>query len=304
MKVGIKQLTQCVVILLKTSTTPKKDWLWMIASIFLTVLRNPNSILDRSKKESKKQFLSDYLPHRITVRGQDGILFMARPKYEDLARFLFARIVAKWEPLSVINPNENEVIIDVGANVGYYTLRLAPKVGKNGKIIAIEPDPESCELLGINCKLNSLSNVEIHNIAIADKTGDVVLYQSRTHSGTNSIFTNSFSDLESNRLTVKSTTLDNLLGEKYNAIDWIKIDVEGAELAVLRGSPKTLKITKNILIEVHEHILKLNNERPECVLEILKNNGFRITLINDNWDSETSPNQTLKCDYILGEKSS
>jgi len=184
--------------------------------------------------------------------------------------------------------------------VGYYTLRLAPLVSK-GKIISIEADPESSKMLKINCKLNNLSNVEIHNCAVTDKNGEVILYQSDTHSGINSIFLNGSPKLKNKNTVVKSVTLDSLL-ENEKRIDWIKVDVEGAELSVLRGAQNTLERTKRILIEIHEHILLQNKEDPQTIIEILEKNGFKVKLLDYDWDSKNSPNQNLKSDYILGEK--
>ena len=91
--------------------------------------------------------------------------------------------------------------------------------------------------------------------------------------------------------------------KNYTQIDWIKIDVEGAELSVLRGAMQTLKITNKILIEVHEKILEKNNQNVDEILSILKSNGFTITLFPEFWNKNNSQNQTLKSDYILGEKS-
>ena len=105
-----------------------------------------------------------------------------------------------------------------------------------------------------------------------------------------------------NKLVVKTTTLDELVKEEYDEIAWIKIDVEGAELAVLKGSLSILRKTKNIIIEVHEHILKQNNENSNEILEILETSGFKITLFNEFWDEAHSPNQILKSDYILGQR--
>jgi len=300
MNVEIKKLSQCLKILFQTSTKPRLDWFWVFYTIFLSVLKDPNAIIDSKKQGSKKQFLSNYLPHPINVKNSDGIYFVARPKYEDLARFLFAKAVAKWEPISIIKPKEDEIIVDVGANVGYYTLRLAPLVSK-GKIISIEADPESGEILKINCKLNNLSNVEIHNCAVTDKNGEVILYQSDTHSGINSIFLKGSPNLKNKNTVVQAVMLDSLL-ENEERIDWIKVDVEGAELSVLRGAQKTLERTKRILIEIHEHVLLQNKENPQTIIEILENNGFKVKLLDHDWDSKNSPNQILKSDYILGEK--
>ena len=135
-------------------------------------------------------------------------MFIARPKYEDLARFLFAETIAKWEPRNLIKLEESEVMIDVGANTGYFAVSLAKKY-KKAKIIAIEANPETCTILEKNCKLNELSNVKIHNLAVSEKEGKLSLYQTGIHSGANSIYA---SDSEnSEKVTVDSTTLDKLL---------------------------------------------------------------------------------------------
>ena len=297
----ILTIVKCIKILLKCSTIPKKDIFWIYFTIFRSVIRDPKVIFNRQKSKST-HFLSDYLPRQIVVKTPSGILFLARPKYEDLARYLFAEIVAKWEPLKILKPKKNDIVIDIGANTGYYSLRLSSLVGENGKIIAIEPDPQTFDTLTKNCKLNNISNVNTHNIAISDSKGEIIFHQSIFHSGTSSMFANEKDKSEMKELIIKTTTLDELVKEKYKQIAWIKIDVEGAELEVLKGSSTILSKTKNIIIEVHEHILNQNNKNSKEILEILEENGFKITLLNDFWDKKNSPNQILKSDYILGQK--
>ena len=217
-------------------------------------------------------------------------------------RYQIAESIAKWEPLEILTPKKNDVIIDIGANTGYYALRLSSLVGKDGKIIAIEPDPQTFDALKKNCELNNILNIDFHNIAISNSNGEITFHQSVFHSGTSSLFVNKNDNSKMNELVVKTTTLDELIKEKYDEIAWIKIDVEGAELAVLKGSLSILRKTKNIIIEVHEHILKQNNENSNEILEILETSGFKITLFNEFWDETHSPNQTLKSDYILGQR--
>ena len=76
--------------------------------------------------------------------------------------------MAKWEPISELKPKPGETFVDVGSNVGYYTLKLAKTIGRKGKIISIEPDPDSFEILRKNCELNNLETIELHNLAIGD----------------------------------------------------------------------------------------------------------------------------------------
>lgn len=301
MKITIKQIFQCLFVLFNISTIPRKDILWVYITVFLSIMRDPKAIFNRKNSESTN-FLSDYLPHKIIVKSPTGVKFLARPKYEDLARYLFAENVAKWEPLKIINLKKNDIVVDIGANTGYYTLRLSSRIGENGKIIAIEPDPETFDVLKENCKLNNISNVDTYNIAISDSNGEMIFRQSMSHSGTSSLYINSNKKLEVNEMVVKTTTLDELFDNKFKEITWVKIDVEGAELAVLRGASNTLGKIKNIIIEVHEHILKENNENSEEIVKILKEHGFKITLLNEFWDKVNSPNQILKSDYILGER--
>jgi len=287
----------CIKILFKSSTVPRTDWIYVAFSIFVTVIRNPNSITDNTKQKS--HFLSDYLPHKIIMKSPKGLYFIARPKYEDLARFLFSSTVAKWEPLDEIKVKEKDIVIDVGANVGYYTLKWASDVGENGKVVAIEADPNSCEILKENCRLNKISNVEIFNYAASEKKEIVTLYTSKTHSGTNSIFS---SKAKNSSIKVSSITLDELLSDNFLEINWIKIDVEGAELQVLKGSSKILQKTQNIIIELHEHILNQNGQKPQDIMDILKERGFKTKLFIEHWNEKTSPNKTLKSDYILGQR--
>lgn len=147
MNISFKKIIDCLFILFQTTCKPRISWFLISKSIFLTLINHPQTIFDRSSPKSQSHFLTDYLPHKIIVKAPDGIIFVARPKYEDLARFLFSKVVAKWEPIKEINATEGQIFIDVGANVGYYALHLAKQVGKQGKVIAIEPDPDTFQIL-------------------------------------------------------------------------------------------------------------------------------------------------------------
>jgi FkbM family methyltransferase len=291
-------ILKCIWILFQTSTIPKNDWILLVNSIFLTLLKHPDSIFRKKTKEPRKHFLTDYLHKPITVKSSEGIIFVARPKFEDLARFLFSHVLAKWEPISEINVREGQVIIDVGANVGYYTIQLSKKIGSTGKIIAIEPDTDTFDILRQNCNLNNLNNVELQNVAVGAKNEKIKLFRSDTHSGISSLVEN----VGSNSITIDAITLDGLLGDKYKKINWVKIDVEGYEVFVLKGAEKSLSRIETILIEIHEEILRQNDQSPQDVIQILKESGFAIHTFQEYWDKENSQNQSLKSDYILGTR--
>jgi FkbM family methyltransferase len=159
-----------------------------------------------------------------------------------------------------------DIVIDVGAHIGSYTIRCAKLVGENGKVIAIEPIPENLILLKNNLEFNKLNNVLIEDKAIYNKLSKIKLYYNAHPSGA-SVFKKSESN-DLNTITVEATTLDAII-EKYNLkrIDLLKVDVEGAEVEVL--SDKALSITRKIIIEVWPSNLSK-------IFEMLKSHGFKI----------------------------
>jgi FkbM family methyltransferase len=136
----------------------------------------------------------------------------------------------------IFNPKFCDVVLDVGAYMGYpYTLKSAKLVG-SGKVISIEPDPRNFQILAMNVKSNKVNNVILLNVAISDKDG-VSSFHVRKSPMVSRMQTchKSPSDvLETVR--VKTRSIDSIL-EQYNIpkVNRIKIDVEGAEIFVLKG---------------------------------------------------------------------
>jgi FkbM family methyltransferase len=141
-----------------------------------------------------------------------------------------------------------DIVIDVGAHIGSYTIRCAKLFGENGKVIAIEPIPENLILLKNNLEFNKLNNVLIEDKAIYNKQNKIKLFYYDIHPSGASVFKKFESD-HLHAIIVETTTLDAII-EKYNLkkIDLLKVDVEGAEAEVL--SDKALSITRKIIIEV------------------------------------------------------
>ncbi len=181
------------------------------------------------------------------------------------------------EILDQFNPKLGDTVVDVGAHIGLYSLIAAKRVGSSGKVIAIEPDPENCKLLRGNVEINKLTNVTILELAAFSSTSKLKLYLPGKERG----FTK-LSTLMANRavtenfLEIDATTLDCLLvTQGITEVNWIKIDVEGAELEVLKGAAITLSESKDIalLIEVHN----VNNmDLYSAIVKLLRSYGFDI----------------------------
>ena len=143
-------------------------------------------------------------------------------------------------------PNDNGIVVDVGAYDGDSTIFFAENL-KN-KIIGFEPNPVPFEKAKKNTA--KYSNVEVENLGLSDKIGEVDFHVT-TNSVSSSLFQiKDFSEISPDKIIkIPATTLDNYF-EVHKEILLIKLDVQGAELNILRGAKETLKKTKLILTEV------------------------------------------------------
>jgi FkbM family methyltransferase len=138
--------------------------------------------------------------------------------------------------------------IDVGANVGLFTVPLARAVGSGGRVVAIEPDPENVARLEANLRLNRLANVLVQRVAAADGEGEAELHVANDPAFHSTVAVHAGREV-GRTLRVPTTRLDTIwmrLGQP--AVSAIKIDVEGAELAVLRGAETLLRETRPTLL--------------------------------------------------------
>src|SRR5918999_1806292 len=177
-------------------------------------------------------------------------------------------------------PKEGDVVVDVGAHIGRYTIIASKRVGPTGKVIAIEAEPSNFEILNRNIELNRLANVTALNYAAFSKEAKIKIYLPG-----GDIFTK-YNTIISNWIWVKpydkfvevnGNTLDNLLQQiGIRQVNWIKIDVEGAEFEVSKGATNLLLNNKNIvlLIEVHGS----PNDYGLKIKELIRSYNFEIEL--------------------------
>ena len=137
-------------------------------------------------------------------------------------------------------------VVDVGANIGYYVLLAANRVGQSGRIIAFEPEPDNLVELRMNVECNGLSNVEIRPFAVGAETGQIVFA-----TGVNGRVCSGMAASDTVRVPI--VTLDTTLTD---TIDMIKIDVEGYEGEVLAGAESTIKQCRpNLFVEIHPTLM-------------------------------------------------
>lgn len=181
-----------------------------------------------------------------------------------------------WEPLETMlfegEIESGDVVVDVGANVGYYTLIAAKRVGSSGKVYAFEPDPDAFALLRANIELNALTNVVAINKALAAEPGRLELFRSNTNRGDHRLY-----DPGDGRtaVSVEVTTLDAALAD-VRGIDLIKVDTQGAECSILAGGTSLLDRERDagIIMEYTPKYIRAFGQDPPACLRQLSERGF------------------------------
>lgn len=169
-------------------------------------------------------------------------------------------------------PEDGDVIIDVGAHIGTFSLLAASKA-RQCKVYAIEACKDSFNLLWINVALNHYPDISIHHLALAESNGSCTLYHDAGNWGHSTV--NKFSDSGE---TVESCTLSRFL--EINQIEkcqFMKMNCEGAEFPVLLSTPTTvLQRFKTILVLYHCDLWGLNTEKD--LINHLKSGGFHVVI--------------------------
>jgi FkbM family methyltransferase len=178
------------------------------------------------------------------------------------------------------NLKDDMVFIDVGANIGIYTMFAAKLVGAGGRVLAVEPSEREFQRLSFHVVLNDLGNVTCLRFAAADKMGVGKLkVASEEKSGQNTLGKFVTETTELLRVeTVRMYPLDRVIAEhKLARVDVVKIDVEGAELRVLRGLASTIERWRpKLLIELAPDALAAQNTSSEALVEWLRDSRYEL----------------------------
>jgi FkbM family methyltransferase len=202
-----------------------------------------------------------------------------------------------WEPDCTAyickNLKPGKTFIDVGANIGYYSLLASQLVGDKGRVISIEASSKISAVLQGNVHLNALaSNIEVHNLAIADKPGKVAVHlgpdgnlgATTTANAPQNKFPYRKFNLEGQ---VDAVTLDELIGsEDLENLQMIKIDVEGTERDVIAGMVEIIKDGPpelEILIELTPLWWSKPKPSLEEVLDPFFEQGYKAYIIPNSY---------------------
>tara|TARA_B110001454_G_scaffold112829_1_gene105843 strand:+ start:806 stop:1687 length:882 start_codon:yes stop_codon:yes gene_type:complete len=184
------------------------------------------------------------------------------------------------------NVKNGDNVVDLGANIGYFTLILAKLVGPTGKVFAFEPDPRNLTLLKKNIEYNNYKNVIIVPKAVSNVNDKCTLYVGQKTFGQNRIYkpektdTQKFIPTDSETIRLDDFFKANNLLDK---ISFIKMDIEGSEFLALSGMKEILKLNKNIKIftEVETSYLEDAGSSYDQFMDVLTENNFTLSLADN-----------------------
>jgi FkbM family methyltransferase len=227
-------------------------------------------------KKRNRGWMNPITGKKLLIRNEQGFRFWIRANTEDAAI-----VSTKFERdvLEVFKPSHDDVVLDVGANVGKYVIHTANLVSVKGMVVALEPFDETFNILCENIKENGFEKiVKPIKIAASDKKRKTRMYFKKNWWGLNSIVETP----GENYVEVNTDTIDSLLTDlNIEKVNWVKIDVEGAEYDVLLGAVKTLTNNNiNLIIEVR-------SANKDKVSNFLKSLGYSVSILESyNLDDE------------------
>jgi FkbM family methyltransferase len=170
-----------------------------------------------------------------------------------------------------------QTVIDLGAGLGYFTLCLSDWVGQKGRVVAFEADPRNADMVRANVRLNRCENVDVIKKAVSNRAGSLRLYRTAFNRGMNRIYPSIYCDKEA-PVEIEAISLDEYAAGNLDRVDFIKMDVEGAEALALEGMKETLARNRHIglLTEFAPgSIMECGGDPVSFVQEIISH-GFTI----------------------------
>lgn len=211
----------------------------------------------------------------------DGLTVYVNP--DDQAITAAAIQAGYFEPLLTKVLLENlrvgDTVIDIGANIGYYSVLAAKKVGPSGRVIAFEPDPQAFSFLKRNVEVNRFTNIVAEQKAVSNVPGILKLYIARQNLGDHRIFP---AEEARQEIEVSAVALDDYLSDAA-PLHFIKIDTQGAEGLIFEGMQGTLRRHPNVRVAVEfwPYGLERAGSSGAQLLNQIQTLGFRMEELNE-----------------------
>jgi FkbM family methyltransferase len=255
--------------------------------------------IDRAKRSVRRWLRQAELRAESAIVSYPGALslvkklatqFLPTPILFWLKERYYTRTVPKfWE--ADIEPIQcflkpGDYALDIGANIGWYSLVLARLVGHTGRVWAIEPIPETFRLLSAVVRKLALTNVELVNCALSDQNGSAVMEIPLNHYGGPNFYmarivSRTVSEPSLTKFEVPLRSLDSIIPVRLaNAVTFVKCDVEGHELAVIKGASRFFENTRPALMLEVAGTAQMQDATTNELFSILRGYGYTPYLFN------------------------
>ena len=222
---------------------------------------------------ARLDYVEDVVGHKMFLDEKDSLRLSVARVFEPVVTRLFEREV-----------RDGQTVLDIGANIGYFTLLLARQVGPTGRVFAFEPDPTNFGLLQRNVAANGYSNVSFVQRAVWSATGPLRLYLSDENKGDHRVYD---SDDGRAALTIEAVRLDDYFASLPDLrVDVVKMDVQGSEAHALSGMRGLLgrRREATLVTEFWPAGLHRAGSSARGYLEALSDLGFRPYLVDERAD--------------------
>lgn len=246
--------------------------------VVLPFLHNLLSTLAlNSFKTSDGNFLGKLNGHKMFFRPY-YVGFFLKDEYEPDVTKIFLNEI-----------HEGDIVIDIGANIGYFTLLAARLVGEKGKVFAFEPEPNNYDLLLKNIEINNYKNVIPIQKAVSNENKTTKLFL-RQDSSMNSLLEGFNANPSIGDISIDTVTIDNFFKDNplKSKIKLIKMDIEGAEMQAILGMLDLIKENKELVIitEFNPSFIRKSGFEPQDFLSKINEFGFLCKIISESNDLE------------------
>jgi FkbM family methyltransferase len=224
-------------------------------------------------------FLNRLVEERYPILPCGGVLKGLRMRVDWRLHRSFA--YGSWEPEVVRSIRKHVMpgttVLDIGAQSGFYSLLLSRLVGPAGMVFAFEPLPANFRILQENMNLNDIRNVKIRREAVSERSGEISF--EFPHNEISLVAGPLLEGDDLGTFQVPSITLDDFVRQTGHSIQFVKMDVEGAETSVLKGAVQTLRtLHPSMVVELHyDHC----QDGLHPTISLLKEFGYQIEWLND-----------------------
>jgi len=220
------------------------------------------------------------IPQKVTINGRYVYLNKTDPVvsgaitlgiYELMEQKFFRRTI-----------REGMRVLDIGANVGFFSALADSLAGSSGRVDSLEPEPESCSLLRRTADASPSKTIFVHNVAAARKQGDAMLFVSQSNRGDNRLYQ---PDFDTQSVKIQTRSVDEMVESKIIEVpNFIKIDVQGYEGEVFAGMEKLLHESSalTILFEFWPMGLQSAGADPLKVLADLAKCGYKLSKLDSD----------------------